>query len=296
MEKLKDNKEKADKEIKEKTGRTVEATGMMLDIGLFVQVGGSAKKKTEPTQGSGKITFTVTVPVDMKNTNDSIIRTYYLIHILDDGTVEIVNSGTGTEIKAETDSFSYWYLTYVDEKKENEKKDNEGGSGGNTSAGKVVTASDNEPMVYLEETRGDFRISYYHEIPFFGKAKADPSFFGGIKVSYGGKEYEATKIKVNKKKGLIRITGLNTADKKIVKAVKKATRGSNGLTFKVNPYYVRNTDTVTPKFKKDGSLKSIRVRIRGKDYKAKKGEFSYDKTSKTLSFSGSNLNGSRKLN
>jgi len=170
-----------------------------------------------------------------------------------------------------------------------------GGSGGNTSAGKVVTASDNEPMVYLEETRGDFRISYYHEIPLFGKAKADPSFFGGIKVSYGGKEYEATKIKVNKKKGLIRITGLNTADKKIVKAVKKATGGSGGLHFKVNPYYVRNTDTVTPKFKKDDSLKSIRVRIRGKDYKAKKGEFSYDKTSKTVTFSGSNLNGSCRL-
>ena len=91
--------------------------------------------------------------------------------------------------------------------------DDEGGSGGNASAGKVVTASDNEPMVYLEETRGDFRISYYHEIPFFGKAKADPSFFGGIKVSYGGKEYKATKIKVNKKKGLIRITGLDTSDK-----------------------------------------------------------------------------------
>ena len=59
---------------------------------------------------------------------------------------------------------------------------------------------------------------------------------------------------------------------------------------------MRNTDTVTPKFKKDGSLKSIRIRIRGKDYKVKKGEFSYDKTSKTVSFSGSNLNGSRKLN
>ena len=186
------------------------------------------------------------------------------------------------EIKAITASATGYEGTY-------------GGSGGNTSAGKVVTASDNEPMVYLEETRGDFRISYYHEIPLFGKAKADPSFFGGIKVSYGGKEYKATKIKVNKKKGLIRITGLNTADKKIVKAVKKATGGSGGLPFKVNPYYVRNTDTVTPKFKKDGSLKSIRVRIRGKDYKVKKGEFSYDKTSKTVSFSGSNLNGGCRL-
>ena len=101
---------------------------------------------------------------------------------------------------------------------------------------------------------------------------------------------------MNKKKGLIRITGLDNADKDIVKAVKMATKGSNGLSFKVNPYYVKDTDTVTPKFKKDGSLKSVKVRIQGKDYKAKKGEFSYDKTSKTVSFSGSNLNGSRKLN
>ncbi len=45
------------------------------------------------------------------------------------------------------------------------------------------------------------------------------------------------KIKVNKKKHLIQITGLEGADKDTVKAVKKATKGSSGLSFKVNPYY-----------------------------------------------------------
>ena len=128
-----------------------------------------------------------------------------------------------------------------------------------------------------------------------GKAKPELKLFGDIKVIYDGKEYKATKIKVNKKKGLIRITGLDNADKDIVKAVKTATKGSNGLSFKVNPYYVKDTDTVTPKFKKDGSLKSVKVKINEKDYKAKKDEFTYDEISKTVSFSGNNLNGSCKL-
>ena len=119
--------------------------------------------------------------------------------------------------------------------------------------------------------------------------------FGDIKVIYDGKEYKATKIKVNKKKGLIRITGLDNADKDIVKAVKTATKGSNGLSFKVNPYYVKDTDTVTPKFKKDGSLKSVKVRIQGKDYKAKKGEFSYDQATKTVVFDGEDMKGSCRL-
>ena len=37
-----------------------------------------------------------------------------------------------------------------------------------------------------------------------------------IKVIYNGKEYKAAKIKVNKKKGLIRITGLDNTDKDIL--------------------------------------------------------------------------------
>ena len=286
---LKDNKEKADKEIKEKTGGTVEATGVMLDMGLFVQVGNDKKKETEPVSCSGKISFTVTVPVEMKNTDGSVTRTYYLVHIHDDGTVEIVSSGTDTELPAETDSFSYWYLAYVDEKKD------DGGNSGNPSGEKVTTVFDNQPMAYSEETKGEFRIGYFHEIPFYGKAKPELKLFGDIKVIYDGKEYKATKIKVNKKKCLIRITGLDNADKDTVKAVKKATKGTDGLSFKVNPYYVKDTDTVTPKFKKDGSLKSVKVKINEKDYKAKKDEFTYDETSKTVSFSGKNLNGSCKL-
>ncbi len=100
------------------------------------------------------------------------------------------------------------------------------------------------------------------------------------------------KIKVNKKKHLIQITGLEGADKDTVKAVKKATKGSSGLSFKVNPYYVRDTDNVTTKPKKDGSLKSVKVKINGKDYKAKKTEYDYDITLKLITFKGENLAGS----
>ena len=95
---------------------------------------------------------------------------------------------------------------------------------------------------------------------------------------------------MNKKKCLIQITGLESADKDIVKAVKTATKGSNGLSFKINPYYVRDTDKVSPKFKKDGSLKSVKVNINNKDYKAKKTEFEYDSDKKIISFKG-NLDG-----
>ena len=73
--------------------------------------------------------------------------------------------------------------------------------------------------------------------------------------------------------------------------MKKATKGPNGLPFKINTYYVKD-DTVTLKFKKDGRLKSVEVKINKKDYKAKEGEFSYDQESKIFIFTGNNKNGS----
>lgn len=90
----------------------------------------------------------------------------------------------------------------------------------------------------------------------------------------------------------IQITGLQGADKATVKKVKKETKGSNGLPFKCNPCYVRDTDKVTPKFKKSGELKSVKVFINGKEYKAKKDEYSYDSSEKQILFKGNNLNGS----
>jgi len=156
----------------------------------------------------------------------------------------------------------------------------------------IVTVSDNKPMDIRTEPLLEYQVTYAHEIPFFGKGKITPEYFGGITVSQGNAVYKVTKIKVNKKKHLIQITGLEGANKDTVKAVKKATKGSNGLSFKVNPYYVKDTDTVNPKTKKDGSLKSVKVKINGKDYKAKKSEFSFDGTKKRIVFDSENLKGS----
>ncbi len=69
-------------------------------------------------------------------------------------------------------------------------------------------------------------------------------------------------------------------------------RDGNGLSFKLNPYYVRDTDNVNAKTKKDGSLKSVKIKINGKDYKAKKTEFSFDGTKNRIVFDSENLKGS----
>ena len=182
------------------------------------------------------------------------------------------------EIKAITASATGYEGTY-------------GGSGGN--AGKVVTASDNEPMVYLEETKGDFRIGYCHEIPFAGKGKLTVESFGeNFTVLQGNVSYKVKKIKANKKKHRIQILKLENAPKDMEKAVKKATKGDNGIPYTQNPYYVRDTDKVTPKFKKSGAAASVKVNINGKDYKAKKTEYDYNEASKLIIFKGENLAGS----
>ncbi len=60
----------------------------------------------------------------------------------------------------------------------------------------------------------------------------------------------------------------------------------------MNPYYVKDAENVTTKPKKDGNLKSVKVKINGKDYKAKKTEYDYDSVSKLIIFKGENLAGS----
>ena len=163
----------------------------------------------------------------------------------------------------------------------------------NTPKEPPITVSDNKPMNVSTEPKGDFKITYAHDIPFFGNSKITPDYFGGIRVSYNDTEYKASSIKVNKKKHLIQVTAVEGNDKAINKAIKKATKGKNGLDFKTNPFFVRNTDDVEIKEKKDGSAKSVKVMINGKFYKAKKDkEWKYDKDTNTVTFLGDNLDGS----
>lgn len=165
----------------------------------------------------------------------------------------------------------------------------------------VLPPSDNKPMDIRTETVGDgsggeFKVEYAHQIPFFGKGKITPALFGDkFTVLHGNTAYKVTKIKVNKKKKRIQITGLEGADKATVKAIKKATKGDKGMSFEENPYYVKDTDTVIAKFKKNGNLKSVKITINNKGYKAKKDEFEYDKAEELIRFKGANLDGSYKV-
>ena len=151
-------------------------------------------------------------------------------------------------------------------------------------------------MVFIllpKQTKGDFRIGCCHEIPFAGKGKLTVESFGeNFTVLQGNVSYKVKKIKANKKKHRIQILKLENAPKDVEKDVKKATKGDNGIPYTQNPYYVRDTDKVTPKFKKSGAAASVKVNINGKDYKAKKTEYDYNEASKLIIFKGDNLAGS----
>ena len=157
-----------------------------------------------------------------------------------------------------------------------------------------VTISDNKPMdVKTENVEGGYEVTYAHEIPFAGKGKLTVESFGEkFIISHGNAIYKVKKIKVNKKKKRIQITKLDNAPKDVEKAVKKATKGNKGIPYTQNPYYVKDTDSVKAKFKKNGLLSSVKVTINGKDYKAKKSEFEYAENTKTIQFKGDNLAGS----
>lgn len=156
----------------------------------------------------------------------------------------------------------------------------------------TVAVSDNKAMDYSSETRDSMIISYNHSVPFWGKSVPDLSLFGDISVTVNSVSYNASSIKVNKKKKLIQITGLAGADKATETAVKKATKGSKGLSFSMNPYYVKDTDNVSYTFSKSGKLKYVSVLINNKKYKTKKAERSYDSGTKVITFTGENLRGS----
>ena len=154
---------------------------------------------------------------------------------------------------------------------------------------------DNLPSEITSVTKGDYQITFAGKIPFPGKSKVTVKNFGeAFSVSQGDATYTVTKIKVNKNNKLIQITGLQDADKKIVKEVKKATKGGNGLSFDYTPYYVKDTDKVDPKFKND-ELKSVKILINGKLYKAKNTEYEYDKEKKVITFKAPNLGGIYKV-
>ncbi|MBR2186989.1 MAG: leucine-rich repeat domain-containing protein, partial [Lachnospiraceae bacterium] len=147
--------------------------------------------------------------------------------------------------------------------------------GGSVSGNVASDVKEEEIPVEGIEGVDKVKIVYPHKIPFFGKSKIGVEYFtkDGAKftVSFNGQEYAVTKIKVNKKKKKIQITKLENADKKAVKAIKKATKGENGLDYDTAPYVVSDSDNVIVKFNKKipDTVKSAKVMINNKYFNIK---------------------------
>ncbi len=147
--------------------------------------------------------------------------------------------------------------------------------GGSVSGNVASDVKEEEIPVEGIEGADKVKIVYPHKIPFFGKSKIGVEYFtkDGAKftVSFNGQEYAVTKIKVNKKKKKIQITNLENADKKAVKAIKKATKGESGLDYDTAPYVVSDSDNVIVKFNKKlpDTIKSAKVMINNKYFNIK---------------------------
>ena len=159
---------------------------------------------------------------------------------------------------------------------------------------KVITVSDNKPMNLQTVQVGNYYVTYSSEIPFYGK-KISLIYFDSITVSKNGTvSRNVIKAKINKKKHIIQITKVDGFSKVDNKAIKTATKGLKGLSFSVNPYWVKQTDDIVYKKNKNGDVTSVKIRINSNYYKAKKSEFHYNYNTDNLTFSG-NLAGSYSL-
>ena len=158
----------------------------------------------------------------------------------------------------------------------------------------TATVSDNKPMGQKTVNIGEFQITYFSQIPFFGK-KPKLENFGKITVSGNTTSVssDVIKVKINKKRNVIQIKDVSGFSKADRKAISKATKGSSGLSYTVNSYWVKDTDDVAIK-RKGNNVRSVKVKINGKYYKCKKSEWSYDSSKGLILFSG-NLTGSYKV-
>nr|MCR5776603.1 leucine-rich repeat domain-containing protein [Lachnospiraceae bacterium] len=161
----------------------------------------------------------------------------------------------------------------------------------NTPSGN--TPSGNTPVNDPTRTtiaRDGFIISYNSVVAFSG-GKLNASSFGAIDIKYDGKQYTASKVKINKKNKKLQITNISPADKAVKKAIKKLTKGSGGLDYSVKAYTVSQDTSVMTKFSKSGELKSVKITFGEHAYKCKKDEYDFDPNAKTITFKGDNLAG-----
>ena len=156
-------------------------------------------------------------------------------------------------------------------------------------------------ITVVEKVSGETKlvITYPKKLPFFGNAKLKPEDLGDkFAVSVNGKEYKIAKMKVNKKKKLIQITKLTDADKAINKIIKTETKGDKGLPFETTLYYVGSGTEAKIKVKTKNdvtTVKSVKLMLFRKWYKAKKDEFGLSADGKYIEFKGNNLAGKKAI-
>ncbi len=150
---------------------------------------------------------------------------------------------------------------------------------------------------------GEYPVTYYKVITFFGKGKKFKNeneikkVFGEITVSWNGVSYKVTSLKVSKKSGnnYIQILKTENSDKNFNKGLKKLTKGSSGIPFTMVPLKITeaNYKTLVEAKEKGGKVKSVKINTNGPKpvYKAKKNK-DYTVNGKTITFKGENLEGS----
>ena len=105
-----DDKAKIEEEVK-KSGMKV---GIYLDLTLFKKVGTNDAVAIHDTNGN-MIKVTVTVPEELRSTDASVTRTFYVVRV-HNGETTILGETTGNEITFKTDKFSTYSLMYKDAK------------------------------------------------------------------------------------------------------------------------------------------------------------------------------------
>ena len=111
-----------------------------LDISLFRKIGDATE---ELHKVSKPVRFAVTVPEELRNTDEDVTRTFYLLHAAD-GRVSVASKGTRNELKAESSEFSTYMIAYSD--KAANKNDNGNGGKGHK---KVDTGDSSDVLMWL---------------------------------------------------------------------------------------------------------------------------------------------------
>ena len=86
--------------------------GMYLDLSLLKKIGESEAIAVHDTDGN-MVKVTLTVPEELRSTNPSIKRTFYVVRV-HNGETTVLGASTEDTVSFETDKFSTYSLMYKD--------------------------------------------------------------------------------------------------------------------------------------------------------------------------------------